>query len=95
MLLILAATVIGGLGTAAVTVSTSPLLAVVLAPIAGSAAALIAGLFLNWRRGRHWQSEADLEVQTDAMAGSLNGSAEPRKASSPDQDISHGRQAAA
>jgi hypothetical protein len=95
MLLILAATVIGGLGTAAVTVSTSPLLAVVLAPIAGSTAALIAGLFLNWRRGRHWQSEADLEAQNDAMADSLNGSAEPQKALSPDQDASRGRRTAA
>ena len=91
MLLILAAALLGGFGAAVLAITTSPLLAVLLAPIFGSASALLAAFYLAWRRGSYDQGEVDLDAQTDAMVAALRGIAEPVEVSSPAPKISIGR----
>ena len=71
MFLILFAATAAGFVTMAATASTSLILALVIGPLIGSAGGLGAALLLAWRRGSTWQSDYDLDQQTDEMVGAL------------------------
>ncbi|MGV7032276.1 hypothetical protein [Methylobacterium symbioticum] len=71
MILILAAALISGFGSVAIVVWTSPLLALVIGPIVGSVASLLAAFYLAWRRGSHLQNEAKLSLPRGSMVSAL------------------------
>ena len=80
MFLIMFAATTAGFLSMVVTASTSVLLALIVGPLVGSAAALGAGLFLAWRRGSTWKSNYDLDHQADQMVGALRALAEQGRA---------------
>ncbi|RVU18065.1 hypothetical protein [Methylobacterium oryzihabitans] len=73
MFSILATAIGGGLATGALLFSQGPLLAVVGAPLGGSACAAAAAFALYHRRGEAGRAEGDHDRSTDEMVAILRG----------------------
>lgn len=81
MFFLAAATVTGGLTAVALLTPISPLVALIAAPFAGSAATLLAAAYLGSRKTSAGRIEPDLDAQTNVMAAALREVAERAEAS--------------
>ncbi|AWN54624.1 hypothetical protein DK412_25890 [Methylobacterium sp. 17Sr1-1] len=73
MLLLVFVAIAGGFLTAAIMVPYGPLVALFGDPLGGSLSAAVAALVLMCVRGPAYQSEEDIDAQTDAMVADLRG----------------------
>lgn len=83
MILLIAAAIGSGLTTAMLLVPFSPLAALIIAPLAASASAILACLLLAWRRTRDDRQAPVLDAQTDMMVAALRDVAQQSKAATP------------
>lgn len=63
----------GGVVTALIAAPLGTVTAVLAAPLGASACTLLAAFHLARRRGSDWQTQVDLDEQTDAMVAALRG----------------------
>lgn len=71
MIVLIAAALVSGLATAAMLAPVSALAALIIAPLAASASAILACIFIAWRNTRGDLGPPDLETQADAMVAVL------------------------
>ncbi|MBE7197034.1 MAG: hypothetical protein INR70_04425 [Parafilimonas terrae] len=83
MLFLVAAALGGGVATAALLGPISPLAALITAPFAASAAAVLASFLVAWRSSRDGRETPILDVQTDAMVAALRTLTEQANPAAP------------
>lgn len=95
MLLLVAVAIGSGLVTAAVLTPISVLAALIIAPLAASVAAILAGLLIAWRGAEGERQTRALNVQADAMVAVLRDVAQQGDAASPVPKVRSSRHRAA
>lgn len=83
MLLLVAVAIGSGLVAAAILAPISVLAALVIAPLAGSIAAILACFVIAWRSTGDDRQRQSLDDQTDAMVAALRDVAQQGAAASP------------
>ena len=83
MLLLVAVAIGTGFSAAALLAPVSILAALISAPLAGSAAAMLACFVIAWRTVESERTRHALDIQTDAMVAALRDVAQQGNAASP------------